>query len=56
MVMTPDELPGCSTPRDENTSDDNYRQIEKTFPNLWERAILKRILVRLRSPNRDFVE
>jgi hypothetical protein len=27
----PDELPGCSTPRDENTWDINSLQIEKPF-------------------------
>ena len=27
----PDELPGCSTPRDENTWDVNSLQIEKRF-------------------------
>ena len=27
----PDELPGCSTPRDENTLDVNSLQIEKPF-------------------------
>jgi hypothetical protein len=27
----PDELPGCSTPRDENTWDINSLQIEKRF-------------------------
>ena len=43
----PDELPGCSTPRDENTWDVNSLQIEK--PPTW----MKRICL---SPHRDFVE
>jgi hypothetical protein len=43
----PDELPGCSTPRDENTWDVNSLQIEK--PSTW----MKRICL---SSHRDFVE
>ena len=43
----PDELPGCSTPRDENTGDVNSLQIEKRF------HLPKRICL---SPHRDFVE
>jgi hypothetical protein len=43
----PDELPGCSTPRDENSWDINALQIEKAA--IW----IKRICL---SRHRDFVE
>ena len=44
----PDELPGCSTPRDENTWDINALQIEKRS-EFGRNAFVFR-------PHRDFVE
>ena len=43
----PDELPGCSTPRDENTWDVNSLQIEKTVAPARNVFVFRRIATSL---------
>ena len=43
----PDELPGCSTPRDENTWDINSLQIEKRFQLGRNAFVFRRIATSL---------
>src|SRR5438270_13211197 len=43
----PDELPGCSTPRDENTWAVNSLQIEKSVPRARNAFVFRRIATSL---------